>query len=56
VIYGTVEENADGTLAWGAPIPPDLGRLAILAVISVVLLILGTYFFKRLEPAFAKVL
>jgi ABC-type polysaccharide/polyol phosphate export permease len=35
---------------------PDLVGLALVLAVSVVLLILATMFFKRLEPAFAKVL
>ena len=34
----------------------DLGLLAALFGVSVVLVLLGTWYFKRLEPAFAKVL
>jgi lipopolysaccharide transport system permease protein len=36
--------------------PPDWTRLGILAAASLVLLLVGIYIFKRLEPAFAKVL
>lgn len=56
VIYGTVVETPEGELTWLPPTAPDLEALAILFAIAVVLLVLGTYFFKRLEPAFAKVL
>jgi lipopolysaccharide transport system permease protein len=35
---------------------PEWTALAILTGVSIVLLLLGVYFFKRLEPAFAKVL
>jgi ABC-type polysaccharide/polyol phosphate export permease len=35
---------------------PDLVGLALVLAVSVVLLVLATMFFKRLEPAFAKVL
>jgi len=56
VIYGTVEVSADGTPTWGPPIPPDTTHLAVLGVISVLILIFGTYLFRRLETAFAKVL
>jgi ABC-type polysaccharide/polyol phosphate export permease len=55
VIYGQVAV-VDGEEVWTAPVPPDLAQLGVLLVISVVLLVLGTWFFKRLEPAFAKVL
>ncbi len=47
VIYGT---------ASGAPSGPDWIGLAVLTVVSLVFLALATIFFKRLEPAFAKVL
>jgi ABC-type polysaccharide/polyol phosphate export permease len=47
VIYGTPE---------GAPAMPLWGPLAIWLGLSVLFLALGTLFFKRLEPAFAKVL
>jgi ABC-type polysaccharide/polyol phosphate export permease len=47
VIYGTPE---------GAPAMPLWEPLAIWLVLSTVFLALGTLFFKRLEPAFAKVL
>jgi len=56
VVYGTVEQTASGQLTWGPPQAPDLASLAVLFGISVGLLVLGTWFFKRLEPAFAKVL
>jgi lipopolysaccharide transport system permease protein len=36
--------------------PPDWARLGLLAAASLVLLLVGIYIFKRLEPAFAKVL
>ena len=47
VIYGTPH---------GAPGPPDFASLGILFVVSVALLALTTYLFKRLEPNFAKVI
>jgi ABC-type polysaccharide/polyol phosphate export permease len=47
VIYGTV----DGRAEW-----PLWGHLAVWLAISTVLLALTTIVFKRLEPAFAKVL
>jgi lipopolysaccharide transport system permease protein/teichoic acid transport system permease protein len=56
VIYGTVTVDANGQTGWSPPVPPDLVLLGILLAISLVLLVLGTWFFKRLEPAFAKVL
>jgi ABC-type polysaccharide/polyol phosphate export permease len=36
--------------------PPDLRMLGVVFAGSIVLLVLGTIFFKRLEPSFAKVL
>ncbi len=56
VIYGVVVETPEGKLGWSGAVPPDLGALGVLFVVSLVLLFLGTWFFKRLEPAFAKVL
>jgi len=47
VIYGTTT---------GAPSGPEWGGLLALTVASLVLLALAAIFFKRLEPAFAKVL
>jgi lipopolysaccharide transport system permease protein/teichoic acid transport system permease protein len=52
-IYGVVQ---DGGRTWSAPIPPDLLALGIVLVMSLALLAFGTWVFKRLEPAFAKVL
>ncbi len=46
VIYGTTTS---------LPGPPDLQALAALLVASLVLLVLTTYAFKKLEPSFAKV-
>jgi ABC-type polysaccharide/polyol phosphate export permease len=72
VIYGHVERvdratgqaieqqaadlPAGGVLVWTAPTPPDLGLLAIVLVVGVVVAVIGVLTFKRLEPAFAKVL
>ena len=56
VVYGQVTKLEDGTLGWLPPTGPDLYALGVLLVISLVLLVFGTIFFKRLEPAFAKVL
>jgi lipopolysaccharide transport system permease protein/teichoic acid transport system permease protein len=56
VVYGQVTRLEDGTLGWLPPSGPDLYALGVLLVISLLLLVLGTIFFKRLEPAFAKVL
>lgn len=57
VIYGVVATDpATGDLIWNAPVPPDLYLLGFLLAIGLVMLFLGTWMFKRLEPAFAKVL
>jgi lipopolysaccharide transport system permease protein/teichoic acid transport system permease protein len=53
VIYGVVQ---NGGTSSGPPVPPDLAALGVVLVISLGLLALGTWVFKRLEPAFAKVL
>ena len=49
---------ADGSrdLIWTDATPPDLTMLAIIFAVGMVLLVIGTLIFKRLEPAFAKVL
>ena len=47
VIYGSTT---------GAPTGPDWTGLAVLAIVSLIFLALATILFKRLEPAFAKVL
>lgn len=52
-MYGVVQE---GGLSWSAPVAPDLGALGVVFVISLVMVAIGTWVFKRLEPAFAKVL
>jgi homopolymeric O-antigen transport system permease protein len=46
----------DSTLEWTAPVAPDLMALAAIFVAGVVIIIIGTLIFKRLEPSFAKVL
>jgi lipopolysaccharide transport system permease protein/teichoic acid transport system permease protein len=57
VIYGVVTTAPDGkTLTWTAPIPPDLVLLGIVLAVGIALCALGAWVFKRLEPAFAKVL
>ncbi len=60
VIYGNLVEVPQATggteLAWTPATPPDLALLASLFVTGVVFLIIGTIVFKRLEPAFAKLL
>ena len=59
-IYGNlgVTETADGgqALTWTAATPPDLGLLAAILASGLVILVIGTVIFKRLEPAFAKIL
>lgn len=52
VIYGS-ETAAGGSVP---PFAPDWGALGALLAVSLVLLVATTVFFKRLEPAFAKVL
>jgi len=42
--------------ASGKPGPPDLASLALLFLASLVLILIATLIFKRLEPAFAKVI
>jgi ABC-type polysaccharide/polyol phosphate export permease len=60
VIYGDLASvpAADGRndLVWTPAIPPDLTTLAVILATGVVFLAIGTLVFKRLEPAFAKVL
>jgi|EndMetStandDraft_8_1072994.scaffolds.fasta_scaffold86077_2 ABC-type polysaccharide/polyol phosphate export permease len=56
VIYGQLAINKNGEDVWTAPIAPDLVLLGIVLVIGIVVCILGTWVFKRLEPSFAKVL
>lgn len=52
-IYGRVNPAGDGFTAGQTP---DLVALGVLLLFSIALLVLGTIVFKRLEPAFAKVL
>lgn len=60
VIYGSLGavETADGgrDLVWTTATPPDLQMLALIFFMGVGFVILGTIVFKRLEPAFAKLL
>jgi ABC-type polysaccharide/polyol phosphate export permease len=60
VIYGNlhVTEQATGRpeLTWSAATPPDVAVLAVILASGLVILVVGTILFKRLEPAFAKVL
>jgi lipopolysaccharide transport system permease protein len=52
--FTTLLESYRNLIYYGQP--PEWTALAALAAVSVVLLLIGVYFFKRLEPAFAKVL
>ena len=56
VIYGGLTRGPDGALAWTSPTAPDMGVLALVFTIGVVIATIGIIVFKRLEPAFAKVL
>jgi ABC-type polysaccharide/polyol phosphate export permease len=52
--FTTLLESYRNVIYYGQP--PEWTALGALAGVSVVLLLVGVYFFKRLEPAFAKVL
>jgi len=60
VIYGNLSSvklpEGGRELSWVAATPPDLGLLAAIFAAGVVITIIGTIVFKRLEPSFAKVL
>jgi lipopolysaccharide transport system permease protein/teichoic acid transport system permease protein len=60
VIYGNLgaTETADGgrELIWTTATAPDLPMLALIFASGVVFIVIGTIVFKRLEPAFAKLL
>ena len=64
VIYGELDRidlvtglpSEDGTLVWTDAVPPDFEMLAIVFTSGIAIIIIGTIIFKRLEPAFAKVL
>ena len=65
VIYGGLDRidvtdpvtgEVSETLVWTEAVPPDFQMLAIVFAIGIVIILIGTIFFKRLEPAFAKVL
>ena len=59
VIYGgfaTVEVDGVEELIWTRAAPPDLGMLALIFASGIVILAIGAMVFKRLEPAFAKIL
>jgi lipopolysaccharide transport system permease protein len=52
--FTTLLESYRNVIYYGQP--PEWTALGILAGVSLLLLLIGVYFFKRLEPAFAKVL
>jgi ABC-type polysaccharide/polyol phosphate export permease len=52
--FYTILESYRNAIYYGRV--PDFGALAIVLGVSLVLLVVATMFFKRLEPAFAKVL
>jgi len=64
VVYGGLDRinpetglhDPEGTLSWTAAGPPDFQLLAIIFASGIVFILIGTIVFKRLEPAFAKVL
>ncbi len=56
VLFESYRAVAYGTADGGMPTMPNWISLGILFAVSVVLLVIGTAFFKRLEPTFAKVL
>jgi len=61
VIYGGLgaivdPETGRRTLIWTEATPPDFRMLGLLLVTGIIITILGTLVFKRLEPNFAKVL
>jgi len=56
VLYGGLDHNKAGDLIWKNARPAELESLLIIFVIGVILAIIGVLIFKRLEPAFAKVL
>jgi ABC-type polysaccharide/polyol phosphate export permease len=60
VIYGHLEVADAGSrqaeLTWTSATAPDVQVLAAIFVTGLVFLAIGTLIFKRLEPAFAKVL
>jgi ABC-type polysaccharide/polyol phosphate export permease len=56
VIYGSIAPDPAGGLTWTTATPPDWGLLGVIFAAGLVIIVLGTLVFKRLEPAFAKVL
>ena len=55
VVYGELE-RVDGDLVWTTATAPDFQTLALIFASGVVVIIIGTLIFKRLEPSFTKVL
>ena len=56
VIYGGLGTNEAGQLIWTPATQPNWALLAAIFVTGIVIIFIGTLVFKRLEPAFAKVL
>jgi lipopolysaccharide transport system permease protein/teichoic acid transport system permease protein len=56
VIYGGLTVDPAGKLAWTSPTAPDLPVLGLVSAIGLIIATIGILIFKRLEPAFAKVL
>ncbi len=57
VLYGRLYlDKATDKLDWKPAVHPDFAMLAVILVVGVIITIIGTLIFKRLEPAFAKVL
>lgn len=56
VIYGQVAPAEGGGLTWIAATPPDWSALGTIFFAGIIVIVIGTLVFKRLEPAFAKVL
>ncbi len=53
VMYGVVSD--DGS-SWTGAISPNVGALIFVLMVGIVMTLVGAWVFKRLEPAFAKVL
>ena len=43
-------------LVWTDAVPPDFQMLGVIFASGIVIILIGTIIFKRLEPSFAKVL
>ncbi len=64
LIYGGLDRvdpvtgmpSDDGVLAWTPAVPPDFQMLALIFASGIVIIVIGTLIFKRLEPSFTKVL